>query len=164
MRNTLNVWEVVASISTLITAVVAFYSARESAKSASESKRAAQANFMPIIEPLRINPLQSAKDHLYEFHFKNSGAGLALNTKIQIPELGFDETLLSLKSGETGVVQTINSSGSLDYWKKLAKDELKFEVSYLDIFGNHIKTIGSAKVAAHPYEMVCEWTLSYTNF
>jgi hypothetical protein len=147
----------------VVAAFAAWYSASASQKSANESKRATEASFMPIIEPVQLMPVQDSKMHYYELKILNSGRGLALNIELKIPVLNLEVKVPSIKQDEDMVLFTERTETDLGLWKGLKESGLLLEITYTDIFGNKIVTSSSGSVVDHPFVMNFGYTVAYAD-
>lgn len=162
LHNQFNIWEIFSGLGTMVAAFAALYSAEASEKSARESKRAAEAAFMPIVEPTLLYPHTINKKDYYQLTLTNSGPGLALNIKVKIPLLDLEADILSLKP-EVSIYISSSEKDDFALWKELKSEGLRFDIEYTDIFGNNIITHAVGDIEHHHNQMDFNYTVSYSD-
>lgn len=157
-----------AAVGTVVAAAIAMYSARQSAKSALDSKRSSQASLMPIIEPSSIilSAVARSYPNYIEVNFKNVGKGLAQNIQINIPDLSFSKKLSRSVNPDGAIswTRSLEDTNNAERWNASRGKDLAMNITYTDIFGNEIITRSSVLLDDHTFHLEdFIWTVEYVN-
>ncbi len=163
-----NTWDVIAAIGTVLAAFISLYSAKQSAKSALEAKRATQASLMPILEPdeIVVGSERQGTDFYFEVRFKNVGQGLAQNINLSVPKLGFSKKLTSSVKPDGSIAWTRSETlpENEAVWNGIRGQNVDLNLTYEDIFGNKITSIGDFEVSANSFHTGSpHWTVKYED-
>lgn len=152
-----------SGFATLMTALIALYSAWQSAKSASESKKAAQANHLPIVVPEDFTIESNRGPERVVVKLKNVGTGIAQHITITIADFNITNNHVPPITNNTFYYY---KSGDDQMFKKKIKAgerSLLMEIYFSDVFGNKFKTTAtySFKETGNLAAKIQEWGLHY---
>lgn len=140
--------ELVSAIVSFFGVCVAAWAAASANQAAKQSKLATQAAYMPMLEPVLVQPKDSnvPQAEVYRLNIRNIGQGLARHIHLAMPEFNGSFECLSLSPDKTNVeVRTfyphLGSNNFVDIVHRAPDHTISWRLVYKDLFENEIITI-----------------------